>query len=80
MQAGQMPLAMVPEGRRVTVKALIGGCEVRRRMADLGIIPGCELGVVRCGQCGPVVVTVGDTRLAVGQEVSRKIFVMQVQA
>ncbi|MGC9449411.1 FeoA family protein [Cereibacter johrii] len=80
MHSGQMPLAMVPEGRRVMVIALLGGTGMRRRMADLGIIPGHELQVVRGGEWGPLIVLVGETRLALGQEVSRKIFVMPVQS
>lgn len=80
MHAGQMPLGIVPEGGLATVIALIGGCEMRRRMADLGIVPGREVRIVRSGDLGPVVVMVGETRLALGQEVSRKIFVMPLQA
>ncbi len=53
---------------------------MRRRMADLGILPGHELQVVRGGEWGPLIVLVGETRLALGQEVSRKIFVMPVQS
>ena len=77
MHSGHMPLAVVPEGARVTVIELAGGPEMRRRMADLGIIPGGVLRIVRSGCRGPVVVMVGGSRLALGHEVARRILVVR---
>ncbi|EEW23909.1 FeoA family protein [Rhodobacter ferrooxidans] len=69
------PLALSPTGASVAVAALIGGREMQRRMTELGIVVGRELRVIRGGSAGPLVVAVGETRLALGQELSRKILV-----
>ena len=75
MNLHPLPLALTPTGAKVAVAALIGGREMQRRMTELGIVVGHELRVIRGGDCGPLVVAVGETRLALGQELSRKILV-----
>ncbi|TKA97902.1 ferrous iron transport protein A [Cereibacter changlensis] len=71
----QMPLTLMDGGGRGQVTAILGGREMQRRLSDIGILIGREVEVIRRGGSGPLVVAVGDTRLALGQEVSRRIFV-----
>ena len=75
MGTQHLPLALSPEGERVAVTAVIGGREMQRRMTELGILVGREVRVIRSGGCGPLVIAVGESRLALGQDVSRKILV-----
>lgn len=47
---------------------------VARRLAHMGIVPGVELTVLQDGG-GPVLVAVGDTRIALGRGVARGLHV-----
>ncbi|SIS82155.1 FeoA family protein [Phaeovulum vinaykumarii] len=80
MQAERFPLAMAPVGQLLTVITLAGGTGMRRRMSEMGIIPGCRVRVLRAERTGPVLVALGEGRLALGQDISRRIFVTTAQA
>lgn len=45
---------------------------VARRLADMGIVPGIELTVLQRGG-GPMLVAVGDARIALGHRVTRDL-------
>ncbi len=71
----QTPLTLIDGGVKTHVTAILGGREMQKRLSDIGILVGREVEVVRRGGGGALVVAVGDTRLALGDDVSRKIFV-----
>ncbi|MBN1389498.1 MAG: ferrous iron transport protein A [Candidatus Thermoplasmatota archaeon] len=68
------PLSRVDEGEKVTVREIHGGRGVNKRLSELGIGVGASLTVVQnCG--GPVIVSYGGSRMALGQGISMKILV-----
>lgn len=71
------PLGCLKNGERGTVMNLAGGREFQNRMISMGINPGCEIEVLknRSRSKGPVLTAVGDTRIMIGHEMTKKIMV-----
>ncbi len=68
-----MPLAMASPGDRVRVVELTGGDEARRRLEEMGLLPGEELTVVN--KLGPVIVGLKGGRVAIGRGLAQKVMV-----
>ena len=68
------PIAVMPEGREVTVSRIAGGGESSRRLSELGLVPGARVQVVQNGG-GPVLLKVGEARFALGHGMALKVFV-----
>ncbi len=66
-------LADLPHGERGIVLAFDGGIEFQQRITSLGIYVGCEVEVVGGGAGGGILVAVGDSRIALGCGMARKI-------
>ncbi|ABA77967.1 ferrous iron transport protein A [Rhodobacter sphaeroides] len=79
MNARQMPLAFAPEEARLAVTGLAGCKEMQKRLSEMGLHVGGEVKVIRGCVTGPLLLAVGKSRLALGQEMSRKIFVTPLQ-
>ncbi|MCX6035578.1 MAG: FeoA family protein [Chloroflexi bacterium] len=62
-------------GGRGVVRLLRGGEEFTRRMVALGFTPGVEVTVVQNYGRGPLLVTVRDTRVALGRGEAIKVLV-----
>ncbi len=70
-----MPLAMLLPGRRAKVMSLCGGREFKRRLAAMGILPGAELVLLRCGAAGPVIVEVRGAQFILGRGMAQRVLV-----
>lgn len=68
-------LSTVPEGETVRISEIEGGRELRRRLLEMGFVPGAEIRIVVNGG-GPVIVINGSTRTAIGKGMARNIFVI----
>ena len=74
--ADGLVLAEAPAEQALQVVQIQNGCQRRmRRLLEIGIYPGAELEVVSTGDRGPVIVKVGETRLALGRNVARSVMV-----
>ncbi len=73
-----MPLSDASIGDRVKVIEIDGGRKVTNRLMELGIIEGVLLDVVNCGG-GPLIITVGNSRFALGQGIAKKIIVEKIR-
>ncbi len=69
-----MPLTMSAAGQWVRV-AGVCGCGAAERLADMGLIEGCRLQVVRPSAGGPVMICLKGARLALGRGLAGKILV-----
>ncbi|HOO64156.1 MAG TPA: FeoA family protein [Synergistaceae bacterium] len=70
------PLCFAEEGVEVKVVRLSGGGCMHRRLADMGIVPGVVLRVLRGGGGeGPAMVALGESRFALGYGMANRIFV-----
>ncbi len=69
-----MPLTLATKGHPAFIKRIIGKDEVRRHLANLGLIEGKEITLVsQVG--GNVVVRIGDLRVALDRSLAQRIMV-----
>ena len=69
-----MPLTMVKQGERITVKKVGGKEDTRRFLEILGFVVGSYVTVVsELG--GNIIVNVKDSRVAIGKDMANKIMV-----
>jgi len=73
------PLSLCASGERVKVEKIAGGCEIRRRLEAMGLLPGEEVEVVSC-HCGPVILNIKGCRLGLGCGMARKILVTPIKS
>lgn len=71
----ELPLGLLPPGQVAVIKEVAGGREVRRRLTALGFVPGSEVQVIRNELWGPLIVALGEGRVALGRGMAQKIFV-----
>jgi len=76
--ANDVTLAKARPGQTYTVITIAGGCEVRHRLASLGVVPGQSLEIMQPGRFGPVMIAIKGSRLALGHGVSRKVILRPV--
>lgn len=70
------PLPMAREGERVRIFSLRGGKGLERRLTSLGLNVGSELLISQRLGDGRLVVTRGESRLALGAGMAQKILVV----
>ena len=69
-----MPLALAQIGEENTVKRISGRPEVKKHLENLGFVVGGSVTVVT-SLGGNVLVNVKDSRIAISEEMARKIMV-----
>ena len=67
-------LDLIPSGTEVIVKDIQAGCGLKSRLYGLGIFPGEKIKVIKNDQ-GPILLKVGNTKLAIGRGEAKKILV-----
>jgi ferrous iron transport protein A len=73
------PLAELRATESGVIQELRGGVGFRSRLAALGFTPGVEIRMVQNRGHGPVIVTLRDTRIALGRGEAYKILVLPMQ-
>lgn len=70
-----LALTQVPVGERVRLLKLEAAVGLMQRLAGMGFLQGVELEVVKrhSGKNGPMVVRLGDCRLALGWQLANEI-------
>jgi ferrous iron transport protein A len=71
---GHLPLTMISPGQSVKLVQILAGRRLRHRLTELGLTPGVELTVMQ-DQGGPMLVSVYNSRLALGRGMAQKILV-----
>lgn len=69
-----MPLALAPIGEENTVKRIGGRPEIKKHLENLGFVVGGTVTVVTA-LGGNVIVNVKESRIAISEEMARKIMV-----
>ena len=67
-------------GTWAEVRGIRAGGRARCRLASLGLIPGSLLLVVANPGIGPLLLSVGESRLMVERGIAAKLFVQQVRS
>ncbi|MCJ7729144.1 MAG: ferrous iron transport protein A [Sedimentisphaerales bacterium] len=68
-------LSQVAEGEVVSIVGVAGGRGLRSRLTTMGLLPKTQIKVVRNGGSGPFVISIGNSRMALGRGVADKIMV-----
>jgi ferrous iron transport protein A len=69
------PLTDFPSGSRGRVQRLLGGRMLSQRLAGLGLTVGAMVEVLQNYGRGPLIVSVRDTRIALGRGQADKVLV-----
>ena len=69
-----MPLALAVVGEENIVKKVSGSPEIKQHLADLGFVAGGKVTVLT-SLGGNVIVNVKETRVAISEEMARRIMV-----
>ena len=70
-----LQLAGIRSGTWVRIEQMAGGHQFLSRLASLGFTPGAHLKVLQNYGHGPLIVSVRDTRVALGRGEAEKILV-----
>lgn len=73
-----LPLGFLQTGCDAVVSDLAGGRSMRQRLTDMGVVRGTKVKVVKNDMGGPLIISIGDGRLAVGRGMALKIMVEEV--
>ena len=69
-----MPLALATVGEENTVKKIGGSAEVKKHLENLGFVVGGNIKVITA-LGGNIIVNVKESRVAISEEMARKIMV-----
>ena len=69
-----MPLALADAGEEMMIRKIGGSPEVKKHLVDLGFVVGDTATVITTLN-GNVIVKVKETRVAISEEMARKIMV-----
>ncbi len=69
-----MPLTLAAVGEDNTIKKIGGSPEVRQHLENLGFVVGGNVKVINA-LSGNVIVNVKETRVAISEEMARKIMI-----
>ena len=72
-----IPLSMAEMGQTVRLVSIEAGKKLTHRLTELGLTPGVELMVVH-DSGGPVLLSVRDSRVAVGRSMASKLHVAAI--
>lgn len=68
-------LSEVPEGMSVSIVGIEGGRGLKSRLTTMGLLPGTQIKVLHNGRFGPFVISIKNSRMAIGRGVADKIMV-----
>jgi Fe2+ transport system protein FeoA len=74
---GALPLTMISPGQTVKLVQISTGRKLKHRLTELGLTPGVELQVMQ-DQGGPLLLSVYNSRLALGRGMAHKIMVVPI--
>lgn len=69
-----MPLALADIGEENTIKKISGSPEVKKHLENLGFVAGGNVTVIN-SLAGNVIVNVKESRVAISEEMARKIMI-----
>ena len=74
MATEALPLTMLPPRQPARIVGIRAGHTLTERLAGLGLVPGAEVWVLR-DNGGPLLLAVGETRVALGRGMAHKVLV-----
>ncbi len=71
-------LSEIRPGERGVVVNIIGGPNARQKLVSMGLIPGAVVQVLEAHPLGPIIISVGGVRFAIGKGLARKVLVRKL--
>jgi len=78
MDGRVLPLSFLRAGQDAVIKNFNDGRGFCRRLTEMGLIRGTRVRVVRNDMGGPLIISAGDGRLAIGRGMAMRILVEEV--
>ncbi|MCK5451655.1 MAG: FeoA domain-containing protein [Candidatus Omnitrophica bacterium] len=75
MRRSVISLTRVISGQQVRIVSIDGGRGIKEHLTNVGLNVGSEVTVIKHGAPGPFLLSVKETRLAIGQGMAQKIMV-----
>ncbi len=66
-----MPLSLAAKGERLKVVSIEGGVKARKKLMDMGLMPGDSIEVISSD--GPIIINAKGARLAIGKGLADKV-------
>ena len=73
--AGSVPLSSIPAGQDVVLASISAGRSLQHRLTEMGLVRGSRFRVIANAHPGPFIISVKETRLALGHAVVHRILV-----
>ncbi|MCK5737470.1 MAG: ferrous iron transport protein A [Spirochaetaceae bacterium] len=70
-----MNLNEIADGEKVVITRIDGGRNARKKLMDLGMIPGVSVTVIRRVSRNPMLLTVMGRQVVLGRGMAEKVFV-----
>lgn len=70
-----MGLTEVNDGTKVVITRIEGGRHARKKLMDLGMIPGVPVTIIRKAGSNPMLLTVMGRQVVLGRGMAEKVFV-----
>lgn len=70
-------ISHIPAGKEATIVSIDTEWDLQGRLMGMGLFVGTKVGILRGGEAmsGPLLLGVGNTRIALGRDVAEKILV-----
>jgi len=70
-----MKLTDVEDGKEITIAGIEGGRFARKKLMDLGIIPGVKVTVIKRAGVNPMLLSVMGRQIVIGRGMAEKVIV-----
>ena len=70
-------LSSIPAGQTVQMARINAGRRLKHRLTELGLTPGVKVTIIQ-NNGGPILISVRDSRIAIGREMANKIQVILI--
>jgi ferrous iron transport protein A len=72
-----LQLTFAPKNKKLKVVKISGGHEVKKRLSEIGIIPGAAIKLSNHGCAGPLIIQMNNSSFALGFGTAMKIIVSE---
>lgn len=69
-----MPLSFANINEENIIKKVGGSIETKRHLENLGFVPGSSISIIS-KSCGNIIVNIKDTRVAINEDLAKKIMI-----
>ncbi|MDZ4042380.1 MAG: FeoA domain-containing protein [Eubacteriales bacterium] len=73
-----LPLGFLTPGRDAVVRDVVGARNLRQRLNEMGFARGTVVRIVQSQPCGPIIISIGDSRVVLGWGAAQKVMVEEV--